>query len=226
MKKSGHFNLNFPGATIICDTLEKRKALVKYLKGEANSIDINLNLDDNDHFFSGSIYNTTYQHEGKHLHDHLLCPMLMHNYSLKLNALFYSFFLTQSWKNGNQPYKYMPLPFSAWMDLPEEKKFDLIKKKGLEISDVPCFSLHQAAQVLKGQFQFSNVFDHYLALGAIHFSEYNYNTTLNEPDSYNGDYSLRAVIESMAFVQQMTDICYKYGSKGADVCLKIQEESL
>ena len=42
MARTGNFDLNFPGAHIVCDTQDKRKALQLFLTGESNSFEIPL----------------------------------------------------------------------------------------------------------------------------------------------------------------------------------------
>ena len=54
MTKTGEFNLDFPGATLICDTEQKKEALKDYLNGKADVVDINFND------VASAIYNTTY----------------------------------------------------------------------------------------------------------------------------------------------------------------------
>lgn len=42
MSKTGEFDLNFPGATIICDTLEKKRAILDYLNSKSPNFDLDL----------------------------------------------------------------------------------------------------------------------------------------------------------------------------------------
>lgn len=219
MTKTGEFNLDFPGATLICDTEQKKEALKDYLNGKADVVDINFND------VASAIYNTTYIHEGKHLHDFLTCPMLVHNYSLKLSALYYAVLALDIWNKGVKPYKYIPLPFTSWIELPKEKQLELIRKKGITEYDVPVFSLKQAVELFNGKFHCDNAFAQCLLLGALHYSEYNYNMKLNEPDSYNTEYSIKTFLESMAFVCQMTDVAIQYGKDGENIAQNILKES-
>ena len=38
--KTGEFNLDFPGATIICDSDKKRESIIKYLSGKQDAFDV------------------------------------------------------------------------------------------------------------------------------------------------------------------------------------------
>lgn len=213
MAKTGNFDLNFPGAHIICDTQDKRNALVSFLTGKTNSIDLPL-CKNQESDLERAIFNTTYIHEGKHLHDHLLCPQLVHNYILKLTALFYSTLAINEWNNGNRPYKYIPVPFTKWIELPNEKKKELLEDDDILSTDVPMFTLNDAAKVLSGEMECDNAFTKSILLAALHYSEYRYNINQRSYDGYNIELSIRAFTESSAYVQQVTEIALKYGSYG------------
>lgn len=225
MAKSGNFDLNFPGARIICDSEQKREALLKYLNRNSTGIEVNLSHSNLEQDIKSAVYNTTYYHEGKHVHDHMVCPQLLHNYTLKLTALYYSILAIQAWDEEKRPYKYIPLPFTSWIELSKDKQLELLKKKGLLPTDVPLFSLHNAACLLEGQFKCDDRFSEAILLGALHYSEYQYNNRHNRPDGYNTEFSVKTFTESMAFVQQMTDIALLYGDHGQSICQKIIGDS-
>lgn len=225
MGKTGNFNLNFPGAQIVCDSEEKRTAVLDFLNGKSDFIEIAMAHDNSEEDILRAVFNTTYLHEGKHLHDHLICPMLLHNYTLKLTALFYASLALQEWQNGNQPYKYVPLPFTTWIELAEEKKLELIRNKGISTSDVPLFSLQDAAHLMDGHFECDNIFTKALLLAALHYSEYECNVYQNSPDGYNTELSVRTFTESMAYVQQVTEMALRYGAYGESLHQKILDDS-
>ena len=81
MAKTGNFNLDFPGANIICDSFQKRESILNFVNGKSNDIDVTLFSSNIEQDIQNGVYNTTYIHEGKHLHDHLVCPQLLHNYT-------------------------------------------------------------------------------------------------------------------------------------------------
>lgn len=224
MARTGNFDLNFPGAHIVCDTLDKRKALQLFLTGESNSFEIPL-CNNKESDLERAIFNTTYIHEGKHLHDHLLCPQLVHNYVLKLTALFYSTLAINEWNNGNRPYKCIPVPFTKWIELPEDKKKELLEDDDILSTDVPMFSLKDAASVLSGEMECDNTFTKFILLAALHYSEYRYNINQPSYDGYNTELSIRAFTESSAYVQQVTEIALKYGNYGESLQHIILDDS-
>ena len=214
MAQTGLFNLSFPGAILYCDSIEKRTAIANYLSCKSNSIDIDISNFSIEKAIERSIYNTTYIHEGKHLHDHLVCPILFHNFVLKLTALFYSCHAILSWNHGIRPYKYIPLPFNKWLNLSQETKMQFVNENGISSSDVPMFSLRDAALLLRGEPVAEDDFTKSLLLGAIHYSEYWFNSTHRNSDGYNTDFSVISFAESSTFLQQCTEIARRYGKKG------------
>lgn len=225
MSRTGQFNLSFPGASIICDSQEKREALLKYLNNENDSIETKVSFSCNDDAIYKAIYNTTYLHEGKHLHDHLVCPNLLHNYYLKLTSLFYSTLLYKAWNEGCRPYKYLPLPLTSWLKLSREVQLELIRKKGISADEVPLITIEDARALAKGQFQPQNEIDRYILYGVLYHSEYLSNISDRCPDSYNTEYSIKTFTESLAFIQQMTGLCLKYGNNGQHIVEKIVNDS-
>ena len=223
--KTGEFNLDFPGATIICDTDKKRASILNYLVGKQDDFDVNVDFDNKEQAFKDVIFNTTYVHEAKHMHDHLVCPYLAHNTLLKLSALYYAALASQSWFSSSFRYKILPIPFLPWVELPIETKHTIIEAASMHESEVPMFTIQQAANLLDGNFLCEDEFMHNLLLGSIHYSKYYYNTHYQDTDPYNTDYSIRTFTESMAFVQQVTAIALKYGQQGESLAQQIVQDS-
>lgn len=211
MAKTGSFDLNFPGARMVCDSPLKRASLLSYINGERNSYDVelsykNLNID-----VQNAIYNTTYIHECKHFHDHLLCPYLLHNYVLKIVAFYYSLRAMYEWNNGKKFYKWIPIPFVPWLKMPFKEKLEILKKKGLNKKEVPFFSLREAMLIAIGKKNCKDNFTEYLLTGAVHYAEYIDNTSFIAPDGEKTDFSLKSFTESMAYIQHLTEIFLRYG---------------
>lgn len=225
MGKIGNFNLDFPGAIIYCDSFEKKNAILDFLNKRKESIDIDIQFHDVDEAIQRALYNTTYDHEGKHLHDHLLCPMLYHNYALKLSSLYYAILTAHSWELSHKPYKYLPLPFTKWIELSDIERFNFVTRKGIDLDDVPYLSLHDAFQINRGEKECNDYFIKSLYCGALHYSEYWLNSIHNSPDTYNTEFSVRSFTESMAFVQQLTEIALRYGDEGEIICQSIIDTS-
>lgn len=214
MAKTGSFDLNFPGAKLICDTPQKRASLLRYLNGQAQSIDVPLSNSIFEQDVDHALYNTTYIHESRHFHDHLLCPLLLHNYTLKIFAFYNLLVATHIWIKGNQPYKYIPTPFCDWLELPQKEKLELIEKKKISISDVPVFSLEEARLIAFGKIKCEDEFTKYLLRGAANYWEYKINSQEYVPDEYAKGYQIRNFCESMAFNVQIEEILRLYGDYG------------
>ncbi len=223
--KTGEFNLDFPGATIICDSEKKRESIINYLSGRQDAFDVCIDSSSDEQALYDAIYNTTYIHEGKHLHDHLVCPYLVHNTVLKLSSLYYATLAALSWGGSSFRNKKIPIPFLPWLELSTEKKRTLINATNIQETEVPMYTIQDAAKLLDGSFQCDDAFIHNLLLGAIHASEYYYNIQSKDYDPYNTDYSPRAFTESMAFIQQVIAIAVKYGQQGGEFAQKIVQDS-
>lgn len=225
MAKTGSFDLNFPGAKMVCDSPQKRASLLKYLNGESNSYAVDLTRQNFDLDVEIAIYNTTYIHESKHFYDHLLCPYLLHNYALKVYAFYYAILAINEW-NKKQPYKYIPLPFVSWLKLPFKEKLEILNKKGINKKDVPLYSFKQALLIDCGKEDCKNLFTKYLLKGAAHYAEYWDNSKQYAPEGGKTDYSLKSFTESMAYVQHMAEIMLRYGDEyGGKMVHKIMKNS-
>lgn len=222
--KTGNFDLNFFGAHIICDTIEKREAFLAFFRGNTDNIELPLSFSNKEYDLEKAIFNTTYVHEGKHLHDHLLCSQLVHNYILKLSALCYSTLAIYECNNGNKPYKYIPTPFSSWIELPNNKKMELLEEYDIKPSEVPMFSLKDASNALGENVKYDR-FTKFILLAALHYSEYRYNINQLALDGYNGELSIRSFAESSAYVQHITEIVLKYGNYGDSLQQQILNDS-
>lgn len=225
MSKTGNFDLNFPGARIYCNTPEKRGSILSFLNGEKKKVEIPLLHSDMEDDLQRAIFNTTYNHEGKHLHDHLICPQLLHNIVLKLSSVYYASLAIYEWNNGNRPYKYIPTPFTNWIELPQEKKEELLEDDDISPSDVPMYSLQDAHKVLVGEMECDDNFTKSILLAALHYNKYRYNLRQYAYDGYNTELSIKAFTESSAFVQQSTEIALKYGEYGNELAGMIRQKS-
>ena len=206
MAKTGSFDLNFPGAKLICDTPQKRASLLNYLNGQAQSIDVPLSYSNFEQDVDHALYNTTYIHESRHFHDHLLCPLLLHNYTLKILALYNLILATYTWIKGKQPYKYIPIPFCDWLELSEKEKLELIEKKRISTSDVPVYSLEEARLIAFGKIKCEDEFTKYLLHGAANYWEYKINNQEYVPEGYAKGYTIKNFCESMAFNVHIEEI--------------------
>ena len=217
MEKTGSFDLNFPGARLVCDTPQKRASLLNYINGDANTYEVELSHTNFEQDYENAIYNTTYIHEGKHVHDHLLCPYLLHNSTLKLHSYYYSLLAIHAWQNGDKPYKYIPLPFCDWLDLSYKEQIRLIEKKGISPSDVPIFSTHKARLLAIDKYKCDNKFIRNLLFGAANYWEYQINSRNYSFDGLTKGLNAYNFCESLALNQQLYEIVSKYGSYGYEL---------
>lgn len=141
MSKTGEFDLNFPVATIICDTQEKNLAILNYLNGRSPNFNLDLSTDKFQNTLEQAVFNTTYIHEGRHLHDYLTAPLLTTHWLQRIFSLSFSVIAIDSWKHSSKRYKYLPLPFNRWLGLIPEKKSDLLRYKGISENDVPFYNI-------------------------------------------------------------------------------------
>lgn len=225
MAKTGSFDLNFPGANLICDTPQKRESLLKYINGDADSYEVKLSYTDFEQDVDNAIYNTTYIHESKHYHDHLICPYLLHNYMLKLTALFFSLLSVYSWENGNKPYKWIPIPLTSWIKLPLKKKQELIEEKKISTNDIPMYSFKEAVYVANGSRKCEDVFTNNLLNGAIAYNECTLNSSSIPPEFLDSGYTIRSFTESMGFIHQLAAIANYYDDYGNKIIGEIINRS-
>lgn len=225
MSKTGEFDLNFPGATIICDTQEKKLAILNYLNGRSPNFDLDLSTDKFQNTLEQVVFNTTYIHEGRHLHDYLTAPLLTTHWLQRIFSLSFSVIAIDSWKHSSKRYKYLPLPFNRWLGLTPERKSELLRHKGISENDVPFYNISAFNDVPSDELDKLPLFDKYLiypALVQIQMDEEKDNFQL---DSYNTDYSVRSFMESLAFIIQSTEIVLKYGDEGERIADFIREKS-
>lgn len=225
MGKTGSFDLNFPGARMICDSPQKRESLLKYINGDADSYEVKLSYKDFKQDVDNAIYNTTYIHEAKHFHDHLLCPYLLHNYTLKINSLYNSLIAAYLWMNGDKPYRWIPIPFCDWLNLSFKEQIRLIEKKGISPSDIPIVSFEKVRLLSFKKTKCDNKFENKLLLGAANYWEYKLNNRDFVPEGFVKGYNLKNFCESMAFNQQLYYIVNKYGDYGCRISSQLIEDN-
>lgn len=215
MSKTGEFDLNFPGATIICDTLEKKRAILDYLNSKSPNFDLDLSTDSMQQTLERVIFNTTYLHEGRHLHDYLTAPLLMEHWFQKLLSLSLSVNALESFKHSSIHYKYLPLPFNQWLGLAQERKSELLQQKGISKNDVPFYDISAFREAASNELNKLSLFDKNLITAAL--SQIKLDEGNPILDSYNTDYSTRSFLESLAFAIQATEMVLRYGKKGVEI---------
>lgn len=225
MLKTGEFDLNFLGATIICDTLEKKNAILEYLNGGKSDFDIDITSGNLKETIAKVIFNTTYIHEARHLHDYLTSPLLVSILLQRVMMLTFSAFMIEAWKHDGKRYQYLPLPLNKWISLPSDVKTELLRMKGISEDSVPMYNIASESEFSSFDMDSVPLFDQYLILCSSSSRKFDEEGLKSCLDSYNTDYSIRSFVESIAYIIQATEMDMKFGDKGIQVFEYIRNES-
>ncbi len=230
-KKYGLFNSKYLGASIYCDESYKLDALRDFVLNKSNDYYVGnkvLNEENTEDVF---LYNTTYFHEARHVHEHLLCPVL--NYMLRLNILcsLHSIQFFINWNHvGGRTYNFIPIPLNDWFNLDDDaKQFNINCWKnsiGLNSIIAPEVTLPRdkslrdiAEVIIKNPHANQDSLNNLLIIAAAYYEEYkNFQRVIF--DKSHCEYSVRAFLESSAFVHQMSAISLMYGEAGNDYVSK------
>lgn len=113
----GLFDLRSLGINIYCDTEEKISSVLAYKDGTSNFF-----------FPISTIYdslelrgNTTYWHECRHFHDHLLSPYLNYLYRMRLLGVLHATQFVNGWNNQNY-FNTIPVPLTKWIKKRKKRK--------------------------------------------------------------------------------------------------------
>ena len=112
MKNSieGLFDLRSLGVSIFCDSEENVKSVIDFKNG-SSEIFFPLSFDNN----SSTIRrNTTYWHESRHFHDHLLCPYLNYLYRMRLIGVLHASQFVDEWRKQCD-LNALPIPLTKWI---------------------------------------------------------------------------------------------------------------
>ena len=232
MAHFGNFDLKFAGVSLACDTEKKKEALLKFITGESYDYTIAINPSDKVQQVEDMLYNTTYFHECRHVHDYLLCPVLNYNYRLRLLAIFHAVQAANIWKDKHS-YTYLPIPFKDWITLVPPKQQQLLSLKGIDKSMVPMYSatglIIEDSDIVKeirskDVSQSKDIFGELLVLGASYYETFK---RITQPiyDKYGSEYSVKMIVESMAYVHQATAMTLKYGGTGKEACQFLVQKS-
>ena len=224
-KKYGLFNIQYLGASIYCDEQYKIDALRDFVLGLRKNYFVNKDYITEKNKEDILLFNTTYYHEARHVHEHLLCPIL--NYMLRLNVLCslhaIQFFI--NWKRrGNKSINFIPIPLNEWFRLDKEEKLfnqqcwesslGIKNFHAPEITIPKDISLRDIAEnIFSKPTNDNDSLNNLLIISAAYYEEYK-NFKRIVYDQGRCEYSIRAIIESSAFVCQMTAISLMFGNIG------------
>ena len=199
---------------------------LEYLNGVKSDFNIDISGDNIKETFSSVIFNTTYIHEARHLHDYLTSPLLVSILLQRAMILSFSAFMIEAWRKlEDKHYKYLPLPLNKWISLPFDVKKDLLRIKGISEDCVPMYNILSESEFASFDIDSVPLFDQYLILCSSSSRKLDEEGTKSCLDSYNTDYSIRSFVESLAYIIQATEMALKFGDKGIQVLEHIQNES-
>ena len=224
----GKFDINFVGATINCDTPEKIAAVHRLLKNETDTYLVDILDSDNANDFSrGLWYNTTYIHESRHIHDYLLCPILNHEYNLRMMTVLSAL---QGISHSSDPekckYNILPIPLSKWFRLDENAQKDQLlewSEDGL-IASAPMFtvpgSIHMNRLLDSPEFLSADSYTKALFMGFLHYETNSHILRRKNIDQFGRTLSIRSMMEASALSCQLCAAGRLYGESCEELLMK------
>lgn len=223
MSWTGKFDILFPGARLNCDTAAKAEKLRKYLNSNyKNSFTLDVTqCSSQNEYIDAMLYNTSYFHESRHVHDYLLSPILNYGYRLRLLAVLHACQVPLKWPNCNpRAYNILPVPIHEWFKLSasEQKQFVERWSKGNMRACPPMFSIN-------GMDSFRDYLEDEVAMSMLdsmsalllyasgYYEEYT-KISAQRFDAYGREYSVKTIMEASAVTAQMAAIEKTYGQLG------------
>lgn len=230
---NGKFDIAFAGATINCNTTKKITALQNYIQNADNTFMVPLNncstvveLQDS------MLYNTTYFHESRHVHDYLLCPILNYGYRLRLLAVLHGLQVLLKWEIANSAkFNILPIPIQKWFRLDGQEKQDYIKDWSNS-----TFTAHAPDINMKSPLTFRNFIENSNNMSGlddltsllIHASSYyEIYSYIHKPgfDVYGREYSVKTLLEASAMVSQVASAEAIYGKLGVSTIVNLLDQA-
>lgn len=213
MKNSieGLFDLRSLGVSIFCDSEENVKSVIDFKNG-SSEIFFPLSFDNN----SSTIRrNTTYWHESRHFHDHLLCPYLNYLYRMRLIGVLHASQFVDEWRKQCD-LNALPIPLTKWIRKSKEGKEQYLASKQRSIKlNAPAFDVFDSGDYSKLIELVQNgiikdKISGLVAYASAHYDEYH---CLHKKihDQYNREFSIHALMEASALIVQTFAIQLLYG---------------
>lgn len=122
---NGEYIVGLNKAILYCDTKEKSDAMIEYFcQKRANWFVFPQNTDNLNENLSYAFYNTSYFHEGRHIHDYLTAPGLrIQLIDRILEALCVCSAELTSNNTDKTVITTLPIPFYKWLKLEQSKRF-------------------------------------------------------------------------------------------------------
>lgn len=207
----GLFDLRSLGINIYCDTEEKIDSVLAFKEGSSSFF-----------FPISSIYNslelrgnTTYWHECRHFHDHLLSPYLNYLYRMRLLGVLHATQFVNGW-NDQHYFNTIPVPLTKWIKKTEKAKKEFLLSKQKEIPLIaPAFEIFDNGnnQELISQIQMGMAKDYLSGLTGYACAHYNEYHSLHKKiyDQYRREFSIHSLMEASAIIVQTFAIQKLYG---------------
>ncbi len=129
MGKFGEYWIGLNQAKIICDTKNKSDKMSSFFRGECNTFFIEPDNPSIEELLRCALYNTSYFHEGRHIHDFLTTPalrlLLLERIHESMSVLFSE---TITKYTHDSLINTIPIPFFTWIHLTECEKKAVIEE--------------------------------------------------------------------------------------------------
>lgn len=207
----GLFDLRSLGVNIFCDSEEKVQSVIAFKNGSTRFF-FPLSMDNDSLTIRG---NTTYWHESRHFHDHLLSPYLNYLYRMRLIGVLHASQFVDEWKNQSH-LNTLPIPLTKWIKKSKEEKERYLASKQKSISlNAPAIDVHDSEDNRKliELVQNGNLKDNISGLVAYASTHYNEYLLLHKKfhDQYNREFSIHSLMEASALIVQTFAIQLLYG---------------
>lgn len=207
----GLFDLRSLGINIYCDTEEKVQSVIAFRDGDSKFF-FPLSPDNDSLTIRG---NTTYWHECRHFHDHLLSPFLNYLYRMRLIGVLHACQFVEVWKRQHH-LNSLPIPLTKWL---RKSKVDKDLFLASKQKDIPLYA--PATELVdSGNYRElielvhnGNVKDDISGLVAYASAHYNEYQFLHKKvyDQYNREFSVHSLMEASAVIAQSLAIQVLYG---------------
>lgn len=229
---NGIFNIVFPGATINCNSKERIKALQDYINGTCKTYYITPSLSSSKEELKDAIlYNTTYFHESRHVHDYLLCPILNYGYRLRLLTVLHTCQALLGWDDSNSfNYNTLPVPIQKWFRLPNEEKQEYLNNWSFNGHPAKASMLYVGSSSFRDYIQNKNIMSQIdsitsLLLYASGYYETYTHINNNSYDIYYREYSVKTLLEASAICVQLASAELLFGENASSIMWQVLKEA-
>ncbi len=230
---NGNFDIIFPGATLNCNNEKRINALKDYAKDTRCTFMVSLdNCSSEQDLLDAILYNTTYYHESRHVHDYLLCPILNYGYRLRMLTVLHAVQALLKWDADNpKRFNILPIPIQNWFRLSDEEKREYIEEWSTSTLKANTCMTHVNRTLTFRDFieQVSNMseLDHISALMLWASGYYEVYDSIMKPhyDIYHREYSVTSLLEASAISTQFASVQILFGERWSNSFWKMLVET-